>query len=567
MFDFGQVLVEAKKTVEEESNTEIRFSHNYGIFKRLVEVADDCTDTIDYHARVLDDFDLFCVSYIRLDNRKPMFPSPWQSEAAAIFEQNDVNLFIEPRKIGKSALLSAYILWKMCRDDGTRAVIFAPTQDQLFIMEDIWKALKRCDYLMNEYAQLHAGIGKRGTYGKEYIRFAKNESEVVASNLAQSQKADTKRGNKGSLFVVDEIELVTKEVRTTVIDDMMADAYTEKKMIMVGTPKTVANPELEIEWESYQKMPDEYGTHHMNVWEAIDTGCITNSYIKNRFRRLNIPCQWVLKKGFCGKHTYGKDAEIDGWKCNNCCMLNEDFVAENMGEFPKAAGKFFPKLFLEQCGTEDWPLTLKAEGGRRYVMGIDYGLLLNATQITVFEITDSIARLVFWEEISPVPPDKGSRDYDPIIKRIKQIYHAYGESMYRIFPDATAAGIQVTADLCKGRGAIPSSRIYSNETAEKKEVLGVWMTGPYKHEMMQNHRQIIMDGRLKVPNSEPFWTKFLLEHDGVVVQKVQGSSNYLKFKEPVGGKIDLLDSMALAMLSLSADVQQPFLGMHTWGME
>ena len=123
MFDFGQVLVEAKKTVEEESNTEIRFSHNYEIFKRLVEVAEDCEDTADYHARVLDDFDLFCVSYIRLDNRKPMFPSPWQTEAAAIFEQNDVNLFIEPRKIGKSAVLSAYILWKMCKDAGTRAVI------------------------------------------------------------------------------------------------------------------------------------------------------------------------------------------------------------------------------------------------------------------------------------------------------------------------------------------------------------------------------------------------------------------------------------------------------------
>ena len=139
--------------------------------------------------------------------------------------------------------------------------------------------------------------------------------------------------------------------------------------------------------------------------------------------------------------------------------------------------------------------------------------------------------------------------------------------MYRIFPDATAAGIQVTADLCKGMDAIPRSKIYSNETASKKEVLGVWMTGPYKHEMMQNHRQIIMDGRLKVPSGDPFWTKFLLEHDGVIVQKVEGSSNYLKFKEPTGGTIDLLDSMALAMLALSGDVQQPFLGMHTWGVQ
>ena len=69
-----------------------------------------------------------------------------------------------------------------------------------------------------------------------------------------------------------------------------------------------------------------------------------------------------------------------------------------------------------------------------------------------------------------------------------------------------------------------------------------------------------MDGRLKVPYLEPFWTKYMLEHNGVVVQKVSGSSNYLKFKEPVGGTIDLLDSMALAMLHFSKEATRPFLG-------
>ena len=565
MFDLSQVIVEAKKVVEEESNTEVRFNHNMIIFERFLAITEESENDEDFHRRVLEDFDVFCVAYVRLDNRKPMFPSPWQSEAAAIFETKEVNLFIEPRKIGKSALLSAYVLWTMAKVPATRAVIFAPTQDQLFIMEDIWKALKRCDYLMQEYVQPSAAIGKRGTYGREYIRFAKNESEVVASNLAQSQKADTKRGNKGSLFVVDEIELVTKEVRTTVIDDMMADAYSDKKMIMVGTPKVVANPELELEWKSY--LDDEaFGTHHMNIWEAIETGCITTQYAQNRFKRLHIPCEWVLKKGICGLHSFGEDAEIDGWKCNKCCMLNEDFVAENMGEFPKSAGKFFPTLFVEECGTDNWPLQIKPEPGRKYVMGIDYGLLLNPTQITVFEIESTTARLVFWEQIPPTPPDSGTRDYDPIINRVKQIYHAYNDQITSVFPDATAVGIQITAQLCKGNHIIPRSRIYSNDTAAKKEVLGVWMTGPYKHEIMQNYRQIIMDGRLKVPINEPFWTKFRLEHDGVKVQKVEGTANYLKFKEPVGGTIDLLDSMALAMISLSKEFTTPYLGVKMWGI-
>ena len=108
-------------------------------------------------------------------------------------------------------------------------------------------------------------------------------------------------------------------------------------------------------------------------------------------------------------------------------MLNEDFVAENMGEFPKSAGKFFPKLFLEACAQDSWDFTLNSEAGRQYIMGIDYGLLLNPTQITVFEVLAGNARLVYWEEISPVPPEKGHRDYDPIIERITDYEYILGK--------------------------------------------------------------------------------------------------------------------------------------------
>ena len=111
MFDLAQVLVDAKKAGENDSATDMRFNHNYEIFQRLVDVADKSDSDEDFHRRVLEDFDLFSVAYVRLDNRKPMFPSPWQTEAAQTFEKHDVNLFIEPRKIGKSALLSSYILW------------------------------------------------------------------------------------------------------------------------------------------------------------------------------------------------------------------------------------------------------------------------------------------------------------------------------------------------------------------------------------------------------------------------------------------------------------------------
>ena len=85
MFDLGQVLVDAKKTVEEHSATDMRFNHNYAIFQRLIDVADRAKTDEEFHQLILPDFDLFCVAYIRLDNRKPMFPSPWQTEAAETF--------------------------------------------------------------------------------------------------------------------------------------------------------------------------------------------------------------------------------------------------------------------------------------------------------------------------------------------------------------------------------------------------------------------------------------------------------------------------------------------------
>ena len=65
MFDLGQVLVDAKKTVEEHSATDIRFNHNYAIFQRLIDVADKSDSDEEFHTLVLKDFDLFCAAYIR----------------------------------------------------------------------------------------------------------------------------------------------------------------------------------------------------------------------------------------------------------------------------------------------------------------------------------------------------------------------------------------------------------------------------------------------------------------------------------------------------------------------
>ena len=53
MFDLATVLVEAKKTLEEDSATDVRFNHNYEIFKRFVYVAESCSTDEEFHRRIL----------------------------------------------------------------------------------------------------------------------------------------------------------------------------------------------------------------------------------------------------------------------------------------------------------------------------------------------------------------------------------------------------------------------------------------------------------------------------------------------------------------------------------
>ena len=76
MFNLSQVIIDAKKALEEESATDIRFNHNFEIFNRFIKVAESATSDKDLHRQILKDFDLFCVAYVRLDNRKPMYPAP-----------------------------------------------------------------------------------------------------------------------------------------------------------------------------------------------------------------------------------------------------------------------------------------------------------------------------------------------------------------------------------------------------------------------------------------------------------------------------------------------------------
>ena len=560
-YDWKRLVREAKGVVD-SSITEMQREHRQVIYDRLTALFRTAEGEgwsqdrlIEY---IVQDFELFCVCFIRMDDQKPMFPAVWQSEVFEIIEDNIENFFILCRKVGKTALGTAYSFWRAVSKGGRRIVLFAPSKGQLLMMEDIVKIIKKSQFLQDYFLKEKDG----GRLSVEHLIFAWTFSEIVASNLALKQKAETKRGQKGSDIVVDEIGLVEKEIMLTVIDDMMSDAYTEKKMTKWGTPSLKANPDLENEWKEACEDP-EVGTYHMTIWDGFDQGCISKWYIKKRFKRLRIMCPWARNEGICGKRAgkgvfpAPKGDKWHNWTCNNECMLNEVFVVENMGEFPRFAGRFFPKPNLETCMYDNMDVSVpNPQKNHKYVMGIDFGAGINPTQITVWDKVDDNLILDYWVEVLPVEADQmqGYRTYDPIIHRVQQTYNLYGSGsnnlIKRVFPDATTIGQQVTNDLTKGRNIIPMEKIWSNQTGEgQKKWVGVWLSGKFKSDMLGYYRGFIMDNRIKVPTQEPFGSKWMQEHNTIVVER-SADDNYLKFKEPKGGSIDLVDSCALASLEL-----------------
>ncbi len=576
IYDWKRLVLEAKGVVD-SSITEMQREHRQVIYDRMTALLRKAEKEGWTQDRLIDsvvqDFELFCVCFVRLDDIKPMFPAVWQSEVFSIIEGNIENLFILCRKVGKSALGTAYSMWRAVSKGGRRIVLFAPSQKQLFMMEDIVKCIKRSQFFQDYFVKESEG----GRLSVEHLIFAYSFSEIVSSNLALKQKASTKRGQKGSDIVVDEIGLIEKVIMQTVINDMMADAYTEKKMSKWGTPDLRANPDLENEWNEACESSD-IGTFHMDIWDGVEQGCISAWYVKRRFKDLRIMCPWGRNKGICGKR-WGKEVydapkgtKWHNWSCKNECMLNEVFVVENMGEFPKFAGRFFPKPNLETSMYDDMDVSVpNPQENHKYVMGIDFGAGINPTQITVWDKVDDNLILDYWVEIMPVEADqmKGHRSYDPVIHRVQQTYNLYGTGhknlIKRIFPDATSIGQQVTNDLTKERHAIPLEKIWCNESSKKKGWLGVWFSGPFKSDMMGYYQRLIKDGRIKVPTQEPFGSKWMQEHNTIIVER-SADDNYLKFKEPKGGSIDLVDSCALAALELSPLVQGEgvFLGFVPW---
>jgi len=576
--------------------TDIRREHNKKILKKFMGVYNDMLDKSSkygwsdreaiswFHTECLSDYELFCLAYIRLDNNLPMFSSPWQSEAAKFIEEYEIVSGLMSRKVGKSAFMTSYIPFRMINNAPEHVVVFAPTTKQLMVMDDLYRAIKTSDFLKGEWIVLHGPMDKKGKLGREEIIFARDWgtgscwSDVIALNLSQNTEGETKRGQKGTFFLVDEQQMVKEDILTTVINPMMSDAYSDKKMVKFGTPNLSVNPRADIRWRDEVESDEVYILNYDWV-DGLVQGCLKEKYMMRVFKEHGIPCPFGTKMGICGKRMLKEGARYDevgnkvvypgdesydsAWQCDDSCEYFNKFIEEHGAKFGKYMNQTFPDDVMQDVGDEKLRWHIAGVAGEKYILSADVGVLQFPTQIGVFRIdSGEVDRLtmVYYKEIPPLSVAKDMEvednpSYDPTIEEIKKIsrlFNSNGGEIVQYYIDVTNQ-LQLAKALVTGRDALPRSRVFQNDTSKNKGVYGVWNSGPYNHMMKAHYQKMLINRRMKTPILDPFWSKFIREHKEIVVKPTE-DGRYIKYAPPKGktfqGTIDIVDMFSMASLYL-----------------
>lgn len=560
--DVNKRLAKLKKSVE-NAKTETRRKSNKVIFERLLVYLKESKDENEFYARLLQDYACFCAWLI--DGKdEPFIPAPWQLSATERFVKFDRMFLLNCRRAGKSSWASSVIVWDMCRRENANHLIFAPTKQQLLVMDDVYKVINNSDFILANFVK----GGNVETNRKQKVAFI-NGSSVEAFNIGiggENKKGDYLRGMGGNVIWIDEIGLVDEAVRKEVINPIIRDAYGEnsKKMVMFGTPKLAYNPSLEQEWEA-RKASTTTATMQVTCWQAMKEGIRTADMMKEVFQEdLYIPCKHVVSHGVCPEYAPELlEGVPKGWKCdqNYICMQNDRFMMEDLASFPNNADRFFPKEWLEDArhpySFGEWKVTTEQE----YVMAIDLGLLQDPTEVVVAQIlTDPVTkqkklRYSYWMSIHPWQEgetiESASRRH---VAEMRRIFHTFNPKT--LYVDVTR-GVEYVQKLLETTNdpdmppPIPKSRFFVNEAMEKKEGVGIWWDGHYKSRMYLNHKDQLQRRNVEVPNDPQFYEKWFQDHYEVKAEPAHGGQ-YLTFGKKSRHLLD-----ACAMLSLALELKGP----------
>jgi hypothetical protein len=504
-----------------ESPTKIRYESNKKLYKQLIKYIKEYKDEVELYANILLDFPLWTLAFLNNTMGNPIFLAPWQIEDGQLMDGKSFSWTFCCRKTGKSTLMAAKKLHNMARNDYHRIVMFAPTHDQDFVFRMMrgFLSQKESTFLREKY------IGTDGFNTSERIKFV-NGSEAINRTIGITSKGKLSLGEIASDIGIDEIQLIEKEVLTSILLPILIDTYSAKNLSIIGTPSLEANPQLDIMWEKWKK-DNEYGTYALGWERGVEEGCVNKKMILEQMEDMT-------------------QDEID-------MMLN--------AKFPLMSDRFYPRTNLYDCGARikdgvDYKFTPRAIGDRVYVMAVDWAKYIDRTQILVAEVIDKKLHYVYWYEINP--KDK-IVDYDDQISLVQDIFRDF--KCKWICPDASAQQEHIVKQLSMGDKAIPPALVYRDE----KERLGFHASLDGNYTLHRNHRRRIMNKQIIVPKNEhKFFNQWVKEHHELKASNV-GTRNLMKFKEPNKGFKDLCVTSAMLSLYLEDEMIRPAaMGIATW---
>lgn len=454
--------------------------------------------------------------------------------------------------------------------------MFAPKERQLFLRDDVIRFLKHSMFFQEEYIlERSSNKYERGRLTEQYVEFGRVGSTLKGAGLAQeSSEGRAATGEKGTDFVIDEFGQIKQKAIDMSIMPMFADAYSDKKLIRLGTPTLDINPDMKNYWA---RLKDNYDikTFSYDWVYGVKTGCIPKAYVKKIFsENLYIPCPFAQIWGICGKQQIGKDVRIDEetgflcypwekgynqcWKCDDVCKLNNSFLEEYDATFGSPSVDFWDMDIIRSSGDptlhfiERPPNSYNPE----YYLSVDFGHLTFPTQAVLAEWTGDKMVKRKHIEISPKSEtrkqSKNKRYARPILKKLHDEFDIFEPYIKQYYFDITGDRYgYLSYDLVDGFDDIrgfPRRKIYRNDSVKNMketknvELWGIWVDGPWNSERKKDLRTAYNMGMVVNPQVEPFWSDIIWEFENCRPALTQ-NEQYWTFKEPKNGRrrIDLVD--------------------------
>lgn len=517
----------------------------------------------------------------------PIYLTKKQYQMYVKFFEGDNNVWMYQRRAGKSLGTAVLTLYYAMTNQNKKILIFAPTEDQLVLMQEIRRLIadESATDLFNDYIgegvkkgaaqESDDSLSKLGSKFNHKEILMRNGTEIKAVTLNVKGGGSSRRGFSANVIVVDEFQDIPPEIREEIIEPIIMDAFSDdKKLVYIGTPHTKVDPRLDLFWDNAQESKFQT-TLHSHCWEAVEEGIRKPEKMSNRFRALEVPCKWVLEHGVCPvflpkmyEEVSGESLEYDDngkpiVPCGKICMDNPTFVQEDMAMFPREYGLGIPPEWIKASGHE-YEFVSEHEAykfeGKYLVMSIDWGDVRADTQICIWTLDEvktgvlSQQKLtMIYQEVVNDPQIVGVKN--PSASRVKELFHAFQPR--QVIVDVTGKREQVTELITRqmdGKPPIPKHVFLTNDAAKKNAVPGFWFSGPTKAEMFDNMKEQFRLNKIQVPGTDiVFWDKYFNELIGLQPKERTQTRPYVHW----GETMHLTDAVALGALVLQKEFLVP----------